>query len=355
MTELAAALDRYYRRNQRWGFLWALWTAVLWGVWYVPSTALWLEWPFRDYAEAASSLRLSAIAVMTWIHAIAVFGFLWLWNASLGKVTDFARTLVRFSTLSKWYALASLFGGPLAIFGSYMAMSYVGPVFAAVTSLFYPVVGAVIARCWLKEKISRRMALGMGVIILGGAAIYLPDLGAEMLAQGHERWLGYLGGLMSALGWGAEGAVAARAMDVSDPDVGIQCRFSFEILFWGLLILPALGVMSEFPVVAFLGQVMQSPKALLWIVIASGCHAYCYTGFYRSFSLIGVGRGEAVGNLYALFALVFIALFTLVMPPWYFLLGALLAIAGSLIMFSEPAAAVSQLRATSSPLYGETP
>jgi len=347
MTDsLQLALDRHYRRNQRWGFLWALWTAILWGAWYVPGSALWFEHPYVDIGDGQQSLKLAATAVMTWWHAVAVLLFLFLWNAVLGKVPDYARTLVRFRRISKWYALASLCGGPMAIFGSYMAMGYVGPVFAAVTSLFYPVIGAVIATLWYKEKISPRIALGMAIIIFGGIVIYGPGLSGELQDGNSHAWLGYLGGIMAALGWGAEGAVAARAMDVTDPDVGIQCRFSFEVLFWGVLILPALALLTDLPIAALVVDTVSEPRALLWIVLASACHAYCYTSFYKSFSLIGVGRGEAVGNLYAVFALIFIALFTLAFPRWYFLVGLVLTVAGSFVMFGEPAESVAELRNT---------
>jgi len=341
---LEKALQKHYARNQRWGFTWAIWVAVLWGAWYVPGTALWFEKPFSDISADDQSMMLAATAVMTWVHAIAVLFFLLLWNTMLGKVKDYGRTLFRFRKISKWYALASLCGGPMAIFGSYMAMGFIGPVFAAITSLFYPVVGAIIARLWYKEKITSRAALGMAIIILGGSVIYAPQLFGEMDASNPNIWLGYLGGLMSALGWGAEGAVAARAMDVSDPDSGIQCRFTFEVLFWGVMILPLIALFSDLPIVDFIVTTVTGSSAMLWIVLASACHAYSYTAFYKSFSLIGVSRGEAIGNLYAIFALIFIAAFTLQLPEWYFIVGLVFVIAGTFVMFSEPADSVAQLR-----------
>jgi drug/metabolite transporter (DMT)-like permease len=324
--------------------MWALWTAILWGAWYVPGTALWFEHPYVDIPVDHQSLRLTATAVMTWVHAITVFLFLLLWNVVLGKVRDYGRTLMRFRKISKWYALASLCGGPMAIFGSYMAMGFVGPVFAAVTSLFYPVIGALIARLWYNEKISGRAALGMAIIIMGGMVIYGPGLFGEIDISNNHAWLGYLGGVMSAIGWGTEGAVAARAMDVSDPDVGIHCRFTFEILFWGAIILPALSLFTALPVGELIVNTVTSSKAMTWILLAAACHAYCYTAFYKSFSLIGVGRGEAIGNLYAVFALIFIAAFTLQFPQWYFIVGLVLTVLGSFVMFSESAESVAQLR-----------
>ena len=346
---LSSALAQHFARNQRWGFVWALWTAILWGAWYVPGTALWFEHPFSDISADAQTLKLAATAVMTWVHAIAVFVFLMLWNGVLGKVKDYGRTMVRFKKISKWYALASLCGGPMAIFGSYMAMGFVGPVFAAVTSLFYPVIGALVARLWYNEKISGRAAIGMAVIIFGGMVIYGPGLFGEVSKDANPMaWLGYLGGVMSAIGWGTEGAVAGRAMDVSDPDVGIQCRFTFEIFFWGFIILPILALFTDLPILALIKDTVFEPKAMIWIFLAASCHAYCYTSWYKSFSLIGVARGEAIGNLYAIFALIFIAAFTLQFPQWYFILGLILTVSGSFIMFSEPAASIENLRDHSS-------
>ena len=94
-SPLEIATHKHYLRNQRWGFSWALWTAVLWGAWYIPGTAVWFESPYVDIDINDSALRLSATAVMTWIHAIMVFLFLLIWNGMLGKLADYGRTIVR--------------------------------------------------------------------------------------------------------------------------------------------------------------------------------------------------------------------------------------------------------------------
>ena len=59
-------------------------------------------------------------------------------------------------------------------------------------------------------------------------------------------------------------------------------------------------------------------------------------------------HGEAIGNLYAIFALLFIAMFTLQFPQWYFVAGLVLTVLGSFVMFSESAESVAQLRETES-------
>jgi drug/metabolite transporter (DMT)-like permease len=101
---------------------------------------------------------------------------------------------------------------------------------------------------------------------------------------------------------------------------------------------------TDLPIKALIVDTFTHSKAMLWIILAAACHAYCYTAFYKSFSLIGVGRGEAIGNLYAVFALIFIAAFTLQLPQWYFIVGLVLTVLGSFVMFSEPAESVAELR-----------
>jgi drug/metabolite transporter (DMT)-like permease len=111
-----------------------------------------------------------------------------------------------------------------------------------------------------------------------------------------------------------------------------------------MLILPALMLFTDLPIQQLVIDTFTHGKAMLWIILAAACHAFCYTAFYKSFSLIGVGRGEAIGNLYAVFALIFIAAFTLQLPQWYFILGLAATVLGSFVMFSEPAESVAQLR-----------
>lgn len=338
------ALHQHFVRNQRWGFRWALWTAILWGAWYIPGTALWYEYPYNLIAPHEQQQRLVATAVMTWIHAFVVFAFLVIWNGTLGKLSDFGRTLVRFRTISKWYAAASLFGGPMAIFGSYLAMGFVGPVFAAVTSLFYPVVGAIIARLWFKEKITTQAALGMAIIIMGGMVIYGPAVMGDMNPDMPYAWVGYVGGILSAVGWGTEGALASRGMDVSDADVGIQCRFVFEMAFWTLLMVPLWYFFEGLNIGQIFIGTLTTPMALTWMILASVCHAFCYTAFYKCFPLIGVSRGEAVANLHGIFAVLFVLIVTLQWPEWYFIVGLVITMAGSFIMFREPAESIAELR-----------
>lgn len=323
------------KTSTKWGYIFALWTAVLWGAWYVPGTAIWYEEPFVSMAVDKTNQFLIAAAIITALSAYAVLFFLLIWNLVLGKFNDIGRTFVQFRKISKWYFLAAIFGGPCAIFGSYLAMGYVGPVFAAISALLYPVVGATLARLWYKETISARAAFGIFLIIVGGVATYVPGILGELSAGNEGAWLGYLGGLMAALGWGIEGAIAGRALDVSEADSGIAVRMLAEVGYWSLLILPAIALFTDFPIWSLILQTVTNAQAMIWVLLCGSTFGFCYVAWYKSFPLIGVGRGQAIADIYGVFAVIFLAIFTLTIPEWNFFIGLLLAVTGGFVMISE--------------------
>lgn len=334
MENLRAAKLKYRATGIKWGFIWALWTAVLWGAWYVPGTALWYEPPFSELSGSTQDFLLSA-AVITALNAVAVLVFLYLWTGVLQKWRDYWDTLKQFTRLSKWYFLGAIFGGPVAIFGSYLAMGYVGGVFAAVAALMYPIVGAVIAKLWYNEKLTKRAAVGIILIVVGGITAYAPGMLAELGKGGTGAWLGYLGGLMAAIGWGIEGAIAGRALDVSDPDVGLTIRFTAETIYWVVIVLPLITLLGNAPVGAIVAKSVSSGSILLLLILAGITFGFCYVSWYKSFPLIGVGRGQAIGDLYGLFAIAFMAVFTLEMPEWNFIVASILSVIGGFVMYTE--------------------
>ncbi len=340
---LAQAREKYRGLSVRWGFYWAMWCAVLWGLWYIPGGAIWAEAPFATMNLDRQSEFLLAAAVITAFNSVGVLLFLFLWTGVLEKWREYLRTIRQFRTISKWYFLAAIFGGPCALFGSYLAIGYVGPIFAAVSALLYPIVGASLARIWYHENITPRAGLGILIIVAGGIAIFAPGIFQELSGSGTGAWLGYLGGAMAAIGWGVEGAVAGRVLDVSDPDVGITIRFTAEIFFWLFLILPAIAIFGEVPVMPVVVETF-SLWPLVWLGLAGLSFGYCYVSWYKSFPLIGVGRGQAIAAFYGVFAVVFLAVFTLSFPDWNFLLGLALTVSGGFVIFTEKKSEVEVVR-----------
>jgi len=327
--------------------MWAFFCAIFWGIWYLPGTVVWVLNPFDEMYSAIAAIRGDEISLVitavliTAFNALTVMLALMLWNGVLGKFGELKRTLKEFQPCSKWFFMASIFGGPMAILGSFIAMGFIGGAFAAVAALLYPVIGSVLAYYWYGEKISKRAALGIGVIILGGITIFGGGL-LKDLSGGSVPWIGYLGGLMAAAGWGIEGAVAGKGLDISEPDAGLTLRFVGENIIWWLLIVPLLAVVG-YPMYSFALEAFE-PMTLMILIFAGITFGFCYVCWYKSFPLIGVGRGQGIGNLYGLFSIIFIFLFFGEAPQWTLLLGGALCVIGSFVMFTEDTSELETLR-----------
>ena len=300
--------------------------------------------PSSPWGRGGQGDFLLAAAVITALSSLAILFFLFVWIGVLEKWGEYGRT-IRQLRISKWFYLGAVSGGPCALFGSYLAIGYVGPIFAAIAALMYPVVGATLARFWYRERISARAAVSIAVILIGGVSIYAPGLLGEFSNPGGGAWLGYVGGFMAAVGWGVEGAIAGRVLDVSDPDVGITLRFTAEAFYWIFLILPAIALFGDADVMTLIASTFNF-WAIVWMLLAGASFAGCYVAWYKSFPLIGVGRGQAIGALYGVFAVIFLSIFTLNPPEWHFLIGLTLTITGGFIMFTERAEMLEVIRGT---------
>jgi drug/metabolite transporter (DMT)-like permease len=344
MASVEQVRSVYRERNIRWGFAWALWCAVLWGAWYVPGSAFFFEEPFAALSESTTGF-LKAAAVISTLNAVAVLLAMFLWSSVLGKRRDYGRTIRQANNISKTYAVAAIFGGPMAIYGSFLAIGYVGAQFGAVAALLYPVVGAALARVWLKEKITGRAAAGILIIVVGGVFIFTPGLVDEFSAGTGDAWIGYLGGVMAIFGWGIEGVVAARVLDVTDPDVGLTIRFTAESFYWVLLILPISTIFLGGELWTIMFDAFANPINYVWLLLAGLTFGFCYVSWYKSFPLIGVGRGQAIAALYGPFALLWLWVFTANAPSWEFIVGGLIAVLGSFILFTERRGVLEVIRA----------
>ena len=328
------------RKRVKWGFEWAIWAAVLWGLWYVPGTIVWSSPPFNlKIGILPSNITgfLISAAVISFFNSFWIVIFVGVvWLGVLKKWKEFLRTL-RNIKISKWYVLGSFFGGPIAIFGSYLAMGYIGGAFAAAAALLYPITGALLARIWYKEKITHRTLFGILVIIAGGILIWNPrDILANIAnpAAPEGIWLGYLGGVMAAVGWGIEGAIVGQALDVSDPDASYVVRFLSELLLWFLILFPIITLASGIDVYAVANAALNM-EALPWLALSGLTFGFCYVCWYKSFPLIGVGRGQALANLFVIVALTTLWLFLGVEIYWWIIVGALICLFGAFFIYYQ--------------------
>ena len=310
--ELIKKMD--HKKKIKFGMMMAVFCALFWGIWYVPGYSI---WGFKDFLDpgltnailAAKDISgdgayLLVCLFLTCINATACALVLFIWNAVLGKLPELKRTFLEVRAASKYFMLAGICGA-VAVFGTYIASAFLSPGFAAVAGLLYPIIGTILSVLVLKQKVSKRGYISITVILVGGITLYAGSMIAGG-TPGANPTLGAIGGIMAAVGWGFEGAVAGKALDVCEPDVGLHLRFIFEAVFWWVVILVLL--ILGFPMLDTIGLVA-TPEVFIAILMIGLSFAWCYVTWYKSFPFLGVARGQAIGSLYAACAVIFLVIF----------------------------------------------
>ena len=341
---------RINKKKMKLGYLMAIFCALLWALWYIPGNMLWTVDPFLTMneemiVEHGDLVGMLSVAILiTALNAIACVLVLMIWCGYLRKLKEMVRTVKELKLCTKYYLLGALCGGPIAILGSFIASGTLGAAFAAVAAMVFPVVGSAVSATWLGQKLSRRAIAGILVILLGGITAYAGGI-IEDLTSGDIELIGYVGGIMTALGWGLEGAVAAKGMDVSEPDVALTLRFIREAVLWWVIVVPVLIIIGV-PVFDYAAQ-MLDPVLIVVLIMLGLTFGYCYVTWYKSFALIGVGRGQSLGTLCGLFSCVFLLIFCGQEQDWTLWLGIFVCVIGSFLLVSEDPSTMDSIRGPS--------
>ena len=262
------------------GITWALETVVL-------SKALGLD------PLAAMAL---ATFVSTFLHDACSAIWAWIYNGVKGNLKNVWKA---FKTKSgKFVILAAIIGGPIGMTGYVMAVNYMGASIGAVASAIFPAIGSVLAYIFLKEKMKWHQWIFLIATLLGVYGLsYSPELNI------NNFWLGILGALMCAFGWGIEAVILAKCL--TDPEVtdeyALQIRQTTSALTYGIVILPLLkgwGVTIDL----FTGGAV---KPLLLIALAGLCATVSYLFYYKAISQIGASKAMALNVTYTAWAIVF--------------------------------------------------
>ncbi|MCQ2078707.1 MAG: DMT family transporter [archaeon] len=345
-------------KKKKIGLLMGILCALYWGIWYVPGYAIYSQ-PLIDevyYNVLASGFSddVSMIAqavFLTAINAIACALVLFVWNGGLGKIGEFKRTLVQFNSASKYFLMAGGCGA-CAVFGTYLAALFLSPGFAAVAGLLYPIIGTIGSVLVLKQKVSKRAYVAVIVLLIGGITLYM----GSMITDSSVNTIGLIGGIMAAVGWGCEGIAAGKALDLCEPDVGLHLRFCFEAIIW-VIVLIALTA-AGLPMFDTIGK-LADPTTLLVVLLIGLSFAWCYVTWYKSFPLLGVARGQAIGSLYAAFGVIFLSIFfgpqnalgyddsSMMIIVGSTILGLIICLIGAYIMASENSDDLVSLRGSS--------
>ncbi len=327
------------RKKIRYGFMMGGFLALLWGFWYVPGSIMWVIDPFLSlYNDMAvihgeTSAMIITAVLITGANALMAGIVLILWNGHLRKFSEMKRTIVEIRSVSKYLMAAAICAGPIAVFGSYLATGFAGAAFSAVAALAFPVVGSILTTKFAGQRMTRKALIGILAIVVGCISIYVGGLIGE-IRSGDMQLMGLIGGLMAVFGWGLEGLVVAKGMDLSEPDAAFHIKALFEIVIWWIIIIPIL-IIAGIPIHHYVLGIFTDPTALLVVICSGFAFGYCTICYYKAYPMIGAGRAMGLSAMNAMVAVIILFVLTGSIPAWTVIIGGILCIVGLVTMFSD--------------------
>ncbi len=324
----------------KWGFFWIVWASILWGFSYVPQELVWWFDPLAGLWEAGGTELIEGSMIVAAMQALmfAIVLFL-LWSTVNGKPKEAVKNLVHFP-VSKWFLVSAFWGGLLAMFGSTLATAFIGADFSSAIALLSGVTGALYARVLFKEKLTKKLIVGLIITTIGGILICDPSAIMDNITNPAKDgvWLGYLGGIMSAIGWGVESCYNVRGIDVADTEATTVPRYFWEMILWFVIVMPlTAAIVGWGDFYSLLGEVMSNPNVYGLLIFTALSLGVADSLLHKGFPLMGVGRGLAVDNaVYVPAALISLWVFLKDYDISIWLIaGAVVAIIGTFVMYWE--------------------
>ena len=366
-----------------WGFRFAIWCALLWGFSFQGIGMLFDGSSFLASAQVATNPLIMGAMVALFISIlVALIAFIWMVLG--GSFAEWRYAICRFNRLNLLYLLCATLGGGATV-ASIIIANLLGVTFAVGMVIFYPVIGALIANLWYNEKISRRALCGLLVIVAGCACLYVPDMLAFLtdadkhpplpvgnlpsgglstqalafhdpsatspisliapVARNGNPLLICCLGVLVGIGWGAESALASRAMDFTNARVGVSIRFTYEAIIMVLICLVCvLFLKSSLPLVSTWTTILTHSRTLLLMAIIALCLVLNYFSWYQSLLFCGVCRGTAVSDISGFVTVVLGMLLMLSNPSLLTIVACMLMLLGVYLVYCGQSANLSVLR-----------
>lgn len=202
-------------------------------------------------------------------------------------------------------AIAALVGSPIGMSAYLLGIKFAGAPYASSISVIYPGIGAVISYFVLKEKISVRAMVGIGVSLIGSFMLsFNPSTEVP-----DTFMIGILFSGIAVLGWALEGVIIGWAMKHIKGEEQIQAtpqqllciRYFVAMIAYGAVVLPIIKGYS------LAGAIVQQGLVLPYAGIAI-LGALTYLAWYKAVDLIGSALGTALNSTAALWTIIFSAL-----------------------------------------------
>ncbi len=257
----------------------------VWGDWYGENTAG-LSAFVITYVLAALGSAINDSCSAIW--ALALSGV-------KGKAGDFFRCLN--TTPGRFMILAALVGGPISSTAYIASLQMAGSVVIPITALC-PAIGAILARILFKQKLNKRMMLGIFICVVASFLIGSTGIGED---APKGRLLGICIALIAAFGWGLEGCVAGYGTSMIDYEIGITIRQATSGLANLIILLPIFCIVGGNLSLAtgLFGQAITNGPATWLFAVSSFFALFAYSLWYKGNSMCGAALGMACNGAYS--------------------------------------------------------
>lgn len=212
-----------------------------------------------------------------------------------GKFKDFLRTIN--TSPGRIMILAALIGGPIANTAYVISIQLAGSIVIPIAAL-NPAIGAILARILFKQKLNKRMLLGIAICISAGFIIGNTAISGD---SAENMLLGLCISFLAAICWGFEGCVAGYGTSMIDSEIGITIRQTTSGISNLIILIPILGIISgSIKTSNYLTiQAFTSSSAMIWFIISGFCSFISFMFWYRGNSMCGAALGMACSSTYS--------------------------------------------------------
>ncbi|WP_027218228.1 DMT family transporter [Butyrivibrio fibrisolvens] len=261
--------------------------------WAIETIIIGIALSMTPFVSSEQAIFLAPF-VSTFVHDFCSAIWACIYNGIRGNLPGVVKAIKTRS--GKFVALAAVIGGPVGMTGYVLSVANMGASIGAVASAVFPAIGAVLAYFFLKEKMQwyRWVFLILSLFGVYGLS-YSPELNIT------NFWLGILGTMMCAFGWGIEAVIIAKCVqdDAVTDEIALQIRQTTSALVYGIILLPVLKGWG-FTVSLFTNTGWLIPI----IAIAALFATASYLCYYRAISQIGASKSMALNITYSAWAVV---------------------------------------------------
>lgn len=261
--------------------------------WAIETTIIGIALAMSPFASTEQAIILAPF-VSTFIHDSFSAVFACAYNGVRGNLPNVVKALKTRS--GRFVSLAAVIGGPIGMTGYVLSVANMGASIGAAASAIFPAIGAVLAYFFLKEKMQWYRWIFLMASLLGVYGLsYSPEINIK------NFWLGFLGTMMCAFGWGIEAVIIAKCVcdEAVTDEIALQIRQTTSAVVYGVIILPIIngwGITIEL----FSGTGALIPLIALAALFAT----VSYLFYYKAISQIGASKAMALNVSYSAWAVI---------------------------------------------------